>query len=63
MLDWPLSNRIPEWVKIFRICDRLREQHVRGLGDKFRQRRTLAKLQKFERMRREKCPSLIGSPL
>jgi hypothetical protein len=56
------GNRVPRWAKIIRICYKLRERHIQGRGDKFRQRYVLAKLQKFERMRREECPSLIGSP-
>ena len=51
----------PRFVKVIRICERLRERHIRGVGDTMTQRRTLARLQKFNRMRREECPSLIGS--
>jgi hypothetical protein len=49
---------VPRSFKVIRICECLRERHVQGIGDHMRQRRTLARLQKFER--REECPSLIG---
>ena len=57
-----VTARVPRWFRIRRICDRLHERHIRGVGDKMRQRRTLARWHKFDRMRREECPSLIGRP-
>jgi hypothetical protein len=47
----------PRFVKIIRICQRFRERHIRGVGDTMTQRRTLARLQKFDRIRREECPT------
>jgi hypothetical protein len=52
----------PRWFKLIHICNRLDERVLRGAGDKMRQRRNLVRLQKFQRMRREECPSLIGRP-
>lgn len=62
-MTFAISGPVPRFVKIIRICDRLRERHIRGAGGKMSQRRTLARLQKFTRMRREECPSLIGYAL
>ena len=54
-----VTRPIPRWVKFIRIYNSLHERHIRGVGDKMRQRLgTLARLQKFERMRREECPRL-----
>jgi hypothetical protein len=54
------NGPVPRWFKIIRICNLLLERQSRGIGDKVRQRRTLARWQKFDRMRREECPSLGG---
>ncbi len=55
-----ISGPVPRFIKIIRICNRLRERHIQGAGGKMSQRRTLARLQKFELMRREEAPSLVG---
>ncbi len=57
------AGSTPRWFKINRICELLNERNTRGVGDKMRQRRTLARWQKFDRMRRQECPSLIGYAL
>jgi len=54
------ASPTPRWFKIIRICERLHERHIRGAGDTMSERRILARWQKFDRMRREECPSLIG---
>jgi len=51
-----IRGPLPRSLKILRIWDTLRLRHIRGDGDKMRQRRTLARYQKFDRMRREECP-------
>jgi hypothetical protein len=52
-----IRGPVPRWVKVMRIWDTLRLRHIRGGGAKSGQRRTLLRLQKFERMRREECPA------
>jgi hypothetical protein len=58
-----IRGPVPRFVKILRIWDRLHERHIHGDGDKLSRQRTLARWQKFDRMRREGCPSLIGYAL
>jgi hypothetical protein len=61
-MSLPISSAgpTPRWVKIIRIYYRLHDRAIRGEGGIMRQRRTMARLRKFDRMRRLECPSLIG---
>jgi hypothetical protein len=54
-----IRGPVPRIVKILRIWDWLHEKLTRGDGDTLSQRRTLARWQKFDRMRREEWASLI----
>jgi hypothetical protein len=54
------NDPVPYWFKLIRICDRAHERVLRGEGDRMRQRRTLARWNRFDQLRRLECPRLGG---
>jgi len=47
-------------AKIILAAKKAHDLFVKGVGDKDRQRRALARWQKLDALRRRECPSMIG---
>jgi hypothetical protein len=51
---------VPRQAKIILLTMKAHDAVTNGAGDKYRQRRTLARWQRLDALRRAECPSLMG---
>jgi hypothetical protein len=54
---------VPRQAKIILLSVKAHDAVTKGEGDRYRQRRTLARWQKLDALRRAECPSLIGQQI